>query len=201
MGRFLLRFTDRAFSVVGSGGPLIPILGNLLAPGLAPLVLRSRRVRAFAFRFVSQLGIRYRESPVVREGDPAPRRGPRAGDRLPDARIESDGHSTWLLHALTAPGFRLLLCGRLETWEPGALHRLAERYAGLVTVQRLSGDRGPDTLSDPTGEAFARLGVRNAAQYLVRPDGHVAFRSAGTDLTGLESYLAQWLPGAQPAKS
>jgi len=81
------------------------------------------------------------------------------------------------------------------------LHRLAERYAGLVTVQRLSGDRGPDTLSDPTGEAFARLGVRNAAQYLVRPDGHVAFRSAGTDLTGLESYLAQWLPGAQPAKS
>lgn len=46
------------------------------------------------------------------------------------------------------------------------------------------------------GEAFSRLGVSHAAQYLVRPDGHVAFRTEGPDLAGLESYLAQWLPGA-----
>jgi 2-polyprenyl-6-methoxyphenol hydroxylase-like FAD-dependent oxidoreductase len=201
VGRFLLRFTDRAFSVVGSGGRLVPVLGNLVVPGLAPLVLRSRRVRAFGFRFVSQLGIRYRRSPVVREGNPAPRRGPRAGDRLPDARIERDGRSTWLLHAIAGPGFRLLLCGRPEAWEPGVLRRLGERYAGLVTIHRVASEPRPDTLGDATGEAFSRLGVRRAAQYLVRPDGHVAFRSAGTDLTGLESYLAQWLPGAPAAES
>jgi len=201
VGRFLLRFTDRAFSVVGSGGPLFPLLGSLLAPGLAPLVLRSRRVRAFGFRFVSQLGIRYRKSPIVSEGNPAPRRGPRAGDRLPDARIERDGGSTWLLRAISRPGFRLLLCGPPEAWEPVVLRRLHERYAGLVATYRLAAEPGPDTLSDPMGEAFSRLGVRHAAQYLVRPDGHVAFRSAGTDLEGLESYLAQWLPGARAPES
>ena len=201
VGRFLLRFTDRAFSVVGSGGPLLRLLGSLLAPGLAPLVLRSRRARAFGFRFVSQLGIRYRKSPIVCEGNPAPRRGPRAGDRLPDARIERDGGSTWLLHAMSRPGFRLLLCGPPEAWEPVVLRRLHERYAGLVTRYRLAADPGPDTLSDPMGEAFSRLGVRHAAHYLVRPDGHVAFRSAGTDLAGVESYLAQWLPGARAPES
>jgi len=196
VGRFLLRFTDRAFSVVGSGGPLLPLLGSLLAPWLAPLVLRSRRVRAYGFRFVSQLGIRYRESPIVLEGNPAPRRGPRAGDRLPDARIGRDGGSTWLLRAISRPGFRLLLCGPAEAWEPVVLRRLDRRYAGLVTMFRLAAEPGRDTLSDPMGEAFSRLGVRHAAQYLVRPDGHVAFRTEGTDLAALESYLAQWLPGA-----
>src|SRR5215472_17258013 len=196
VGRFLLRFTDRAFSVVGSGGPLLPVLGSLLAPWLAPLVLRSRRVRAYGFRFVSQLGIRYRESPIVREGNPAPRRGPRAGDRLPDARIGRAGGSTWLLRAISRPGFRLLLCGPAEAWEPVVLRRLERRYAGLVTMFRLAAEPGRDTLSDPMGEAFSRLGDRHAAQYLVRPDGHVAFRTEGTDLAGLESYLGQWLPGA-----
>ena len=120
---------------------------------------------------------------------------------MPDARIERDGGSTWLLRAISRPGFRLLLCGPPEAWEPVVLRRLHERYAGLVATYRLAAEPGPDTLSDPMGEAFSRLGVRHAAQYLVRPDGHVAFRSAGTDLGGLESYLAQWLPGARAPES
>ena len=35
---------------------------------------------------------------------------------------------------------------------------------------------------------FARLGVERAAQYLVRPDGYIAFRCAGNQLLGLERY-------------
>jgi len=30
-------------------------------------------------------------------------------------------------------------------------------------------------------------------QYLVRPDGHLAYRNRGTDLTGVRTYLAHWL--------
>jgi flavin-dependent dehydrogenase len=43
--------------------------------------------------------------------------------------------------------------------------------------------------------ALARLGVGEVAHYLVRPDGHLGYRAAGTDLGGLERYLARWLPG------
>jgi hypothetical protein len=55
---------------------------RVVAPALS-----SPRVRAFAFHFVSQLGIRYRKSPAVAEGEPTLSKGPRAGDRLPEARV------------------------------------------------------------------------------------------------------------------
>lgn len=36
------------------------------------------------------------------------------------------------------------------------------------------------------------LGVRDAAQYLVRPDGYIAFRCGGRELDGVTRYLARW---------
>ena len=36
---------------------------------------------------------------------------------------------------------------------------------------------------------FARLGVERAAQYLVPPDGYIAFSLRGKSLLGLERYL------------
>jgi hypothetical protein len=44
----------------------------------------------------------------------------------------------------------------------------------------------------PPAYAFTRLGVRDAAQYLVRPDGYIAFRSAGRTFEQLDRYLAAW---------
>jgi hypothetical protein len=42
------------------------------------------------------------------------------------------------------------------------------------------------------GEALTRLGIENTGQCEVRPDGHIAFRCAGTDLTGATEYLNRW---------
>ena len=36
-------------------------------------------------------------------------------------------------------------------------------------------------------------GGMNEQIYLVRPDGHIAYRAAGSDLTGLRRYLTTWL--------
>jgi hypothetical protein len=30
----------------------------------------------------------------------------------------------------------------------------------------------------------------------MRPDGHIGYRSAGTEVSGIDRYLARWLPGA-----
>ncbi|WP_198415111.1 hypothetical protein [Cryobacterium tagatosivorans] len=35
---------------------------------------------------------------------------------------------------------------------------------------------------------------RRATQLLVRLDGHIGYRGAGTELTGLGMYLDRWLP-------
>jgi hypothetical protein len=150
-------------------------------------------LRAFAFRFVSELRIGYRRSPAVAEGEPKLRAGPRAGDRLPDARITRKGQPAWLQQELAGPRLHLLLCGDPAAWNRSRVADLATRYAGLVSVHRLSrGEGGEDDLIDAAGEASERLGVVDAAQYLVRPDGYVGFRCAGADLDGVARHLAQW---------
>ncbi len=93
------------------------------------------------------------------------------------------------------PTCHLLLCGPADGWETNQLGTLLERYGGLVAGHRLARDAAPGVLHDVNGQAFARLGVAQAAHYLVRPDGHIGYRSAGTDLHGVGRYLARWFPG------
>ena len=199
VGRLLLRTTDRAFTLfsrVMSAGAIAAWLRREVAARILPAVLVSARLRARAFRFVSELDIRYRKSPAVAEGSPKLEAGLVAGDRLPDGGILRDGQSTFLQKELSGPRFHLLLCGSPGEWDAGQLLALRSRYAGLVAIHTLTRADQAGELIDPTGAVFARLGVRDAAQYLVRPDGHVGYRCAGRDLAGVTSYLARWLCGA-----
>jgi len=171
---------------------------NPAAPTLIPLALKTRTPRAYAFRTVSQLDIRYRHSRLSLDGPNPPRKGPKAGDRLPDASIVHDGRPTRLHQALAAAGWHLLLCGPPDAWHTQTTTQLRERYSGL-TVHHLTAQHTGGALHDPAGQALRRLGLnaRHAAQYLVRPDGHVGYRAGGTDATELARYLARWLPGSQ----
>jgi 2-polyprenyl-6-methoxyphenol hydroxylase-like FAD-dependent oxidoreductase len=194
VGGFVVRFTDRAFSAATSTNPLVRVLRTQLVPRVLPLGLRFDRAVASGFRTVAQLNIGYRSSPAVQEGRPALRRGPRAGDRLPDARIARDGQACWLGEALAAPTFHLLLCGPPGDWHPSQLTALRHRYPDTLAVHYLTREAAPGALHDLDGQVFARLGVNDKAQYLIRPDGHVGYRCGGDDLAGLQRYLARWLP-------
>jgi hypothetical protein len=92
--------------------------------------------------------------------------------------------------------FHLLLCGAQSDWDRERLAGLRERYQGLVAIHRLTREAAPGVLHDSDGTALARLGVDQVSHYLVRPDGYVAYRCAGSELLGVERYLARWLPGA-----
>jgi 2-polyprenyl-6-methoxyphenol hydroxylase-like FAD-dependent oxidoreductase len=198
VGRFVVRFTDRAFTVATSTNPLVRVLRTRAVPRLLPLALRLDRAVGYGFRTISQLNISYRGSPAVQEGRPAPRRGPKAGERLPDARIARDRQPCWLGEALTAPSFHLLLCGPTGHWDTSQLTALRRRYGDTLTVHHLTREAAPGVLHDLDGQALARLGVTETAQYLVRPDGHIGYRSGGIDLDGLRNYLTRWLPNPTP---
>ncbi|HEV8653245.1 MAG TPA: FAD-dependent monooxygenase [Actinomycetes bacterium] len=198
VGRFVVRFTDRAFSVATSTNPLVRALRTQVVPRVLPLALRVDRALGYGFRTVAQLGISYRHSPAVQEGRPALRRGPKAGDRLPDARIARDGQVCWLGAALAAPSFHLLLCGPPGSWNTSRLTAVRERHANLLAVHHLTREAAPGALHDLDGQAFRRLGVSDTAHYLIRPDHHIGYRCGGTDLDGLGHYLARWLPNPTP---
>lgn len=126
------------------------------------------------------------------EGKPRLRRGPRAGERLPDARVTIDERSIWLHEVLIGPNLTLLLCGDPEGWNSANLAALNDRYWDLLRIHQLTRRAAPALLVDATAEAFRRLGVRGSAQYVIRPDGHVAFRCGGHDLNSLQASLAEW---------
>jgi 2-polyprenyl-6-methoxyphenol hydroxylase-like FAD-dependent oxidoreductase len=199
VGRRLLRYTDRAFTLFTraiSGGRLATWFRRVVLAGLIPRIFASNRLRAYAVHLVSQLGIRYRNSPAVAEGEPRLQVGPRAGDRLPDAKIEHKGHQTYLQQELAGPSLHLLLCGVLDGWDHSQVAAITARHSRLAVIHYLTARSSPDVLVDSSGEVLSRLGVRGAqdsAQYLVRPDGHVGFRCAGRDLGALTMYLDQWL--------
>ena len=195
VGQFLLRYTDRLFSTftrVMSGRPLATWARRVAVPHVVPHLLGSRWLRRAAFAFVSELGIRYRKSPAVAEGEPRQRDGPRPGDRLPDAEVLVNGRRTYLQQALAGPHLALLLCGDARRWDSIELDRLGERYGRVMSTFCLSPSGSDGPLVDEKGNAFARLGVHDAAQYLVRPDGYIAFRSAGRTFDQLDQYLANW---------
>ncbi|GAA4288728.1 FAD-dependent monooxygenase [Georgenia daeguensis] len=191
VGRAVLRLSDRAFTVATSAAAPLRFARAWLAPVVVPLVLRLTRLRAAGFRTVAELTVAYRRSPLSVDGPGAPRRGPRAGDRLPDAPL-TDG----TLHdAVAARAFHLLLCGPPGRWPEAQVRALEDRD---LHVHRLS--RGPRPAAGEGGRdgdavALDRLGVPGAttAHLLVRPDGHLAYRG-GSDLAGLQAYLSTWLP-------
>ena len=195
VGRTLLRYTDRIFSGLVrslSDNAIASWLRRNVAANVIPTVLTSRRLRAAGFRFISELGIRYRRSPAVAEAKPRLRSGPCAGDRFPDARLTLDGKTIRLQEAVVGPCLTLVLCGDGERFDIERLSSHSTTRNGLLRIKRLGRRSEPGVLVDERGEALARLGVDDAAQYLVRPDGHVGFRCGGRGFDALESYLAEW---------
>jgi hypothetical protein len=96
-----------------------------------------------------------------------------------------------LHRAVTGPRFTLLLCGGSDTWDAPTLARLEARHSGLLQIRRLEKHSSPTSLS-ADDRVFALLAAQSGAQYLIRPDGYIAFRCRGTDLDGLIRYLGEW---------
>jgi 2-polyprenyl-6-methoxyphenol hydroxylase-like FAD-dependent oxidoreductase len=196
IGRTVLRFTDRAFTIATATNLLTKLARTRLAPALIRLALRSRTGRAYAFQTVSQLRIRYRHSPLSVEGPHPPRHEPRAGDRFPDATLIRDGQPTTLHQILAAPRWHLLLCGPPDGWPADRLAHLIGGREVQIEVHQLTNQDPTNRVHDPHGQALRRLGLTNhdTAHYLIRPDGHIGYRAGGTDLSDAARYLHYWLP-------
>ena len=204
VGRRLLRTTDRMFNVAATHNPLFTALRNALIPRVLPWALGKRSRRARAFRFVSQLGIKYPGSPVVEEdrvgADLAFRRGPTAGSRAPDGplRLAGDGREVPLFSLLRGtPHHLLLFAGRgAEAPASGAeLRNLLAGYEGMIQPHQIfAEDRGKigseaPAYVDESGLVHGQYGLTGAGCYLIRPDGYVAFRAPGSNLRQVRAYL------------
>ena len=78
--------------------------------------------------------------------------------------------------------------------------QVSGRYGALVhpVVVRLPGAQPPLGQLDERGAAHERYGADAGAIYLIRPDGHIGFRGAATDIEPLRAALRARFLVAKP---
>jgi 2-polyprenyl-6-methoxyphenol hydroxylase-like FAD-dependent oxidoreductase len=187
VGEHLLRTTDRLFQIGATRNPVFLFLRNMLVPWLLPWVIKDRNRCAKWVRFMSQLGIRYRNSSIVDSASSY--HGPlRGGDRAPDGPLQGIDGTTTTLHVLCrGPTHHLILfSGRGttavdETALQGAAASFLEANSGWVRIHNVlattdtAASRGKPDYVDEEGRLHARYGFTESSYVLVRPDGHVAY--------------------------
>ena len=205
VGEVLLKSTDRMFSALAGGGR-IGLAVRRFAPALAIRALGFPIVGKRLARFVSQTGIRYRDSALSTEAHGAgrlPRHAPHAGDRAPDVEL---GYRHRVSDLLRGPHHTLLLFGGRSTALIERFSELARevtaRYGDLVkpVVIRLANAQPPRGEVDEHGAAHDRYGADPGAIYLVRPDGYIGFRGAETDTEPLRATLRARFILAEPVR-
>jgi hypothetical protein len=176
--------------------------------GLSPSWREGASAQRRASRFVSQLGIRYRDSPLSSErlwgedvGGVRMRQGPGPGERVPELPVKGEGVER-LHEVLRGPQHTLLLFTGLVFEAPrrGELvalaSRLEELYGPWLKVCVVVAGEGTPTsqvLADEDGSVHRRFGAGAECFYLVRPDGYVGHRERPIDTKRLDAELARRL--------
>lgn len=191
VGEHLLKGTDRAFQFGSSGNPVFISVRNFLVPWLLPWAFGDRGRRAKMFRFMSELGIRYRHSPIV--GTASNHNGRlRGGDRAPDATLRGPAGSMSMLGLCTGPGHHFLLFSGTGSAvaDDAALQTRAEAFlktmANWTKVHKISSG-----YVDEKGQLHARYGFVQPGYVLIRPDCYVAHIGP---LSAIDELL-EWLKG------
>ncbi|MGQ0752013.1 MAG: FAD-dependent oxidoreductase [Betaproteobacteria bacterium] len=176
----LLRSTDRAFALIVSESWLAGIFRTQIMARIAARAMTIERIRKLAFRTISQIGIRYRTSPLSHTMEGVPEAAPQAGDRFPwlNLKLRVNGPIEDLFRALDDTRFNLLVIGQavpsVENLAPG----------DLLSVHVV-----PDDAHNR--EELARVGISGPAFYLLRPDGHAGLAGAHFEWSAVSSYLSE----------
>jgi 2-polyprenyl-6-methoxyphenol hydroxylase-like FAD-dependent oxidoreductase len=158
----LLSGTDRAFRVVVSSAWFAGLFRTQILARVAALAVNSNAVQKFAFRTISQTGIRYPQSVLSKSLGGLPDTAPRAGDRFPwlQLKFAPNGPVEDFFQKIGDTHFNLILIGQPP---------LAEGGIGLGDLLRTH-----VIPSDPANDVeLARAQVPAPSFYLIRPDGYV----------------------------
>jgi 2-polyprenyl-6-methoxyphenol hydroxylase-like FAD-dependent oxidoreductase len=205
VGQKVLNYTDKLFAGMASQTGWVSKLRNMLVPLFAATLSRSGTVRAKAFHFVSQLGIRYHESEFVHDASSADasrawRDGLSAGHRAPDALFARNRDVFGLIQGYR---FHVLALSR-KPLSGDEIRYLSDDLAGLpkdigiplethIIAHSLVGRDGRilQAESNQVFEAYGLTEETPQALFFIRPDGYIAYRAERLDVKGLDDFLRQ----------
>jgi hypothetical protein len=188
----LLNTTDRAFMLVVSDSWFAGLFRTRILARIAAFAMTFERPKKFAFRTISQTGIRYRKSFLSQTLEGVPEGAPRAGDRFPWLRLkfQANGPVEDLFAKLDDTRFNLIVIG--QTAPPSGAIGLGDLLLTHVIP------------ADPAnGQELARAQISGPAFYLLRPDGHVGLAGTRLEAEAVNRYLAErhMLPDGRAANA
>jgi 2-polyprenyl-6-methoxyphenol hydroxylase-like FAD-dependent oxidoreductase len=208
IARAVLAGSDLGHNAIFSSNPVMTFVrDHVLVP-----VLRLPAVQSAILDRTAELDVNYRGGSLSGEwaaggfGSAGERpgvadrvrfaRGPRAGDRAPDAAGLFDlfrgPHFTLLLFdgpAATGEGYRRLAA----TADQVRAALGPDVRVHLVVPGGRRPPRGFDVFTDADGGAHRRYGAAAESLYLIRPDGYVAFRSQPAEAAPVLQHIAAML--------
>ena len=200
----LLSTTDRIFQLVTRQNILTTTLRVHVFPRLLKLLVGLPTVRQWAFRIVSQLGIRYDKGMLVRDdGNGFPNSAPRPGQRMPYVFFGRNGESVSSYSLFDPRKHHLLLfapdenqCLLAAKTVTALRKELAADWieAHVIAPKTLKSSGEAQLICDP--EVFAKFAGRQAISYLIRPDTYIAFRCPSLSPTDFQKAFHCYLNGS-----
>ena len=187
ISRGFARYADTAFLIVTSNNIILKFFRlyilKYLWKFLFPIIEKRITFRQMFFKAISQIGIHYRDS-ILSYASPEEtflHGAPRPGDRLPYIEFYYHGENTNNYKVLEVTCFNLFVFAHTL---PDEIKKMAEEFNLAVVLVAYV----PETKI-----IYESLGIRNTGYYLIRPDMHIALRSASLNAQNLHNYLQQFL--------
>lgn len=200
VGMHLLSGTDRLFAYGSSTSYFWILWRNFLATWVVPLMVSTRERRAAAFRFMSQLGIRYRFSPITRASSGTPL--VKGGNRAPDGKVRlPGGEERWLSRLCDGDKHHLIVFSgaAARSVRPDKMDAIASQLSDTFSQTNFSdikihrvyaaGVEHESGLADVEDKLHGAFGFQEPGVVFLRPDGYVAC----IDFTSRLQELSRWV--------
>jgi len=180
-------YADMVFKMVTSTNSLLKYfrmhLMKLFFGRVFPLLEKRKSFRQIFFKSISQIGIHYHDSilSLTVSEKYFLHAGPKTGDRLPYLDFYFRGENTTNYKILNPVCFNLLVFSNVL---PTEIKKIAENYRLAVTlIPKLKKKKN----------VYNKLRISRAGFYLIRPDMHIALKSANMDTHHLKRYFQQFM--------
>jgi 2-polyprenyl-6-methoxyphenol hydroxylase-like FAD-dependent oxidoreductase len=198
----LIRGTDVAYHLMVEPHAIKTVMLKHVMPTLLHFEPLRKQVRDT----LAEMNVAYPASPLTE--DRGGSHGPKPGERAPDALVVRmpASETTHLFNILHDPRWTLLLFAGTTPTEHSvtALERisapLAKTYGTRVAPYLVLAETPPVPVHENWAAGFLmdrehylheKYGVTSPCLYLLRPDGHIAFRGRIDDAENLSAYLAR----------
>ena len=192
----VLNGSDKGFALEASKHPVMQVFNNHILPSLIRVANKVPAARRFNSRLFSQNWVNYSKSPSVAVANGP--RGLQPGARFPYIKLEAGEHQGKTTHELIRG-----LNHQLFVFDGTPAKKTQAHAASIQKALQTSALPIDVIIIAPScSSAYKICGVEvnEPTVFLIRPDGHVAFRGSVNNLNALETYLGRVYTKVAPFK-